>query len=197
VPFAGEPEDRVPALRASDADRELAVATLRDGAEHGRLSFDELAQRTELAYQATTSAELERLVADLPARESSAPLPVRTRKRRRWSIAIMGACERRGRWRPASHGVAVALMGGVKLDLRDATIDTDELSITAFSLMGGVEVIVPEGVDVELGGFAIMGANENRTGLAPIRPGTPVVHVRGFSLMGAVEVKARPPRGAS
>ena len=103
----------------------------------------------------------------------------------------MGGCERRGRWRPAPRSVAVALMGGVELDLRDASIDPGELRITAFALMGGVEVIVPDGIDVELTGFAIMGANDHRPGDAPIRPGTPIVHVRAFSLMGATEVKVR------
>lgn len=192
---SGPPDDRTPALRASDAERERAVTTLRAGAEEGRLTFDELAQRTELAYDATTAAELELLVADLPAPEpGSAPAPAlatRARKRQRWNVAIMGGCERRGRWRPAPRSVAVALMGGVKLDLRDASIDPGELRITAFALMGGVEVIVPDGIDVELTGFAIMGANDHRPGDAPIRPGTPIVHVRAFSLMGATEVKVR------
>jgi hypothetical protein len=191
-------DDRAPALRASDADRERAVTTLRAGAEEGRLTFDELAQRTELAYDATTAGELELLVADLPApAPGSAPArATRARKRQRWNVAIMGGCDRRGRWRPAPRSVAVALMGGVKLDLRDASIDPGELRITAFALMGGVEVIVPDGIDVELTGFAIMGANDHRPGDAPIRPGTPLVHVRAFSLMGATEVKVRRPRSA-
>ncbi|MDX6721211.1 MAG: hypothetical protein QOJ63_3465, partial [Solirubrobacteraceae bacterium] len=63
----GPPDELRPALRASDEERERAVTVLRDGAADGRLTFDELAQRTELAYGATTGAELERLVADLPA----------------------------------------------------------------------------------------------------------------------------------
>ena len=198
MPDPTQPDDHAPALRASDADRERAVTTLRAGAEEGRLTFDELAQRTELAYDATTAAELELLVADLPApAPGSAPAPAtRARKRQRWNVALLGACERRGRWRPAPHSVAVAFMGGVKLDLRDASIDPGELRITAFAFMGGVEVIVPEGVDVELTGFAIMGANDHRPGSAPIRAENPIVHVRAFSFMGATEVKVRQRKSA-
>ena len=85
----------------------------------------------------------------------------------------------------------MALMGGVKLDLRDATIEGDELVITAFALMGSVDIVVPEGIEVDLGGFALMGANEHRPGDAPVRPGTPVVSVRAFSLMGSVTAKVR------
>lgn len=180
-----------PALRASDAERERTVAVLRAGAEHGRLTFDELAQRTELAYDATTSAELERLVADLPDTARETTVAVKPRKPRRWNVALMGGCERRGRWRPAPRSVAVAIMGGVVLDLRDATIEGDELVITAFALMGGVDIIVPQGIEVDLGGFALMGANDHRPGDAPLRPGMPVVSVRAFSLMGGVSVKVR------
>jgi len=190
----GPPDERAPALRASDADRDRAVASLRDGASEGRLTFDELAHRVELAYAAATVAELDELLADLPATTmtaTTATKPVPRGKLRRWNVAIMGGCERRGRWRPSPHGVAVALMGGVTLDLRDASIEGDELVITAFALMGGVEIVVPEGVEVDLGGLAIMGANEHRPGKVPVRPGTPIVRIRAFSLMGGTEVKVR------
>lgn len=187
----GPPDERAPALRASDADRDRAVASLRDGASEGRLTFDELAHRVELAYAAATMVELDELLADLPAATTTAPKPVSRGKLRRWNVAIMGGCERRGRWRPSPHGVAVALMGGVVLDLRDASIGGDELVITAFALMGGVTIIVPEGVEVDLGGLAIMGANEHRPGKAPVLPGTPIVRIRAFSLMGGTEVRVR------
>jgi len=187
----GPPDERAPALRSSDADRDRAVASLRDGASEGRLTFDELSHRVELAYAAATMVELDELLADLPAATTTAPKPVPRGKLRRWNVAIMGGCERRGRWRPSPHGVAVALMGEVKLDLRDASIGEDELVITAFALMGGVTIVVPEGVEVDLGGLAIMGANEHRPGKATVLPGTPIVRIRAFSLMGGTEVKVR------
>jgi len=194
VDAPGPPDGRVPALRASDAERDHAVARLRDGASEGRLTFDELAHRVELAYAAATTAELDELLADLPvatATEGTELKPAPRGKQRRWNVAIMGGCERRGRWRPSPHSVAVALMGGVSLDLRDATIEEEEIVITAFALMGGVEITVPEGVEVDLGGFAIMGGNEHRPGTAPVRPGTPLVRIRAFSLMGGTEVNVR------
>jgi len=184
---SGPPEERGAVVRASDGDRERAVATLRDGAAEGRLTFDELAQRLELAYGATTAGELERLVADLPAVVTTAAPALR--KPRRWNVAVMGGCTRRGRWRPAPRSVAIALMGGVDLDLREATIEGDELVITAVAVMGGIDVRVPEGVDVDLGGFAFMGGNDHVPGDAPVRAGTPVVRVRAFSLMGGVDVR--------
>jgi hypothetical protein len=189
VDASGPPsEDRRPALRASDGERERTVATLRDGAADGRLTFDELARRVEQAYSATTAGELDGLLADLPA-VAPAATPAALPRSRRWNIAIMGGCNRRGRWRPAPRSVAVALMGGIDLDLREATIEDDELVITAVAVMGGIDLRVPEGVEVDLGGFAFMGGNDYMPGEAPVRPGTPVVRVRAFSLMGGIDVK--------
>jgi hypothetical protein len=54
-------------LRASDADRDRTVAALRHHAAAGRLTLDELDERSERAYSATTLAELADLHADLPA----------------------------------------------------------------------------------------------------------------------------------
>lgn len=53
-------------MRASDADRERAVEILHQHAGDGRISLDELSQRTENAYQAQTLGELDALVRDLP-----------------------------------------------------------------------------------------------------------------------------------
>jgi hypothetical protein len=191
VPDGVEPAgDRAPALRASDADRERTVALLRDGAADGRLTFDELAQRVERACSATTAGELERLIEDLPAPVPEAR-PATALRRRRWNVAVMGGCTRRGRWRPAAHGVALALMGGVELDFREATIEDDAIVVTAIAVIGGVDIVVPEGVEVDMGGFALMGGNDYRPGSAPVRPGTPVVRVRAYSLMGAISVKVK------
>jgi DNA-binding NarL/FixJ family response regulator len=69
-PRGGRPRARHrfarPALRASDADRDRAVAALRRHFVDGRLSVDELSERVEHGYAASTLSELEALLADLP-----------------------------------------------------------------------------------------------------------------------------------
>lgn len=52
--------------RASDQDREEAAAQIRDHYAAGRLNDDELDARVQQAYSAQTTAELQRLLADLP-----------------------------------------------------------------------------------------------------------------------------------
>ena len=53
-------------VRASDADRERAVGSLRDHYAAGRLTMEELDQRVERACRATFRSELRPLLADLP-----------------------------------------------------------------------------------------------------------------------------------
>ena len=62
-------------LRASDAERERVVAFLREHALAGRLNDEELEERIGLAYAAVTVGDLERLIADLPARPPARPAP--------------------------------------------------------------------------------------------------------------------------
>jgi hypothetical protein len=181
-------------LRASDAERERAVDLLRTAAGDGRLNLEELAERTEGALVATTREALERLTADLPA---PAPAADTRRPGKRWIVGIMGGGDHKGRWRIASRATVVNIMGGADLDLREALIDSNETVITVVSVMGGSDIIVPEGVEVELGGVAIMGGNDLKLEGPRPRPGAPVVRVRAFSLMGGTDVKTKPARRVS
>jgi hypothetical protein len=175
-----------PELRVSDADREATVSRLRTAGGEGRLTLEELAERVERAEAARTRGELDALTVDLPA---GARAPVE-HKPRGWIVAVMGGAERKGRWVPARRTTVVTIMGGADLDLRDAQI-ADVVTITAIAIMGGVDVIVPDGVAVEMSGFALMGANDTPRETAPPPPHAPVVRVRAFALMGGIDVKRK------
>jgi Domain of unknown function (DUF1707)/Cell wall-active antibiotics response 4TMS YvqF len=178
-----------PAIRASDAEREAAVARLQTAAGEGRLALEELADRLERALSAATRAELKVLTADLP--EQAAPAPPAA-KARRWIVAIMGGADHKGRWRIASRCNVVNVMGGADLDLTGAVVEGAETEIRVFSLMGGSDIVVPDGVHVDLAGFAFMGGNSLLLEDAPPPPpGAPVVRVRAYSIMGGTDVKRR------
>ncbi|MBF8189920.1 DUF1707 and DUF2154 domain-containing protein [Nonomuraea sp. K274] len=178
-------------VRASDAEREAVVEQLRVASVEGRLSLAELTDRTEAAYTATTQAELALLTQDLPAGGSvpaSMPAPARERRKRRWFVGIMGDSKRRGTWRIDQELGAVAVMGDVLLDLRAAEVTTDLVDITAISVMGDVKIIVPDGVNVDIDGLAVMG--EKKVDVLEPAPGTnvPVVRVHAYAVMGDVKV---------
>ncbi|HEU5084970.1 MAG TPA: DUF1707 domain-containing protein [Acidimicrobiales bacterium] len=56
-----------PGIRATDTDRERAIARLRTAAGEGAIDLDELEQRIVAAYDARNLAELAVVTADLPA----------------------------------------------------------------------------------------------------------------------------------
>ena len=186
-----------PTLRVSDADRDRTVTLLREHVVEGRLTLDEFSERVGRVLQATTESDLNAVMADLPAgttnlqeqRVGAAP-----RKSRRWHVAVMSGHQTRGRWRIGGKTTAVAIMGGCDLDLRRAEIEGPEVEITAVAFWGGVQIVVPEGFDVELRGFSFMGGRSLRLRDVPIVPGSPRIVIRGFAVMGGVEVKSRSSR---
>ncbi len=204
VRAGGEPVPADTSPRASDAERNRAIDRLRSAYVEGRLDQDEFDERSHAALTARTQAQLERLFTDLlPAAAATAftsPLPVRPVRAGegqgpRLSLAIMSGVERRGRWRVPSESTAVAVMGGVNLDFRGAVLSAQVTTITAVAFMGGVEIIVPPGIRVDMHGFGFMGGLENRADPDPDLPlEAPVLRVNGFALMGSVEVRTKPPR---
>ena len=185
-------------MRVSDSDREQAADVLREAAGHGRISMDELDERLELAYAAKTYADLAAVTRDLPG-PAQAPGPVQPAMagriggtpRSKFSVAILSGARRKGRWVVPRNYVGVAVMGGIELDLREAQFSEPEVTIHAYTLMGGIEITVPEDVDVDVSGIAFMGGfDHNASG--PGVPGAPRVRVIGFALMGGVDVRRKP-----
>jgi len=86
---------REPDLRASDQERDLAVERLRAHCAAGRLSPDELEQRTEAALAARAVGGLRRRLADLP--ELGPPGP-RDRERQRRARAVRRLERRATAW---------------------------------------------------------------------------------------------------
>ena len=181
-----------PPILASDAERERACTVLREASVDGRLTLDEFSQRIGRALAARTRDQLVEVTRDLPA-----VLPPQAVRRPpvRWSVAVLGGVERRGFWRVGELSWAVAFMGGCNLDLRGAAISAPVITINAISVMGGVDVIVPPGVEVELEGVAVMGSKTLKLSGPPPGPGAPVVRVNAFALMGSVTVRDRPSLG--
>ena len=198
-----DPDDRaVPDLRASDADRERAVLTLGRAAGDGRLDVDELEERLQLAYAARTHTELDTLLADVGGaiQGDLAPAPAPApRPRARvvpsaaagtsWIVSIMGGNQRTGRWRVAERCNVVNFMGGAELDLHDVELSDQVTVVNVYTFMGGFEIRVPNGVDVQISKFAFMGGHEVRLGSEPPPSGAPLIRIRLWTMMGGGEVR--------
>ena len=197
----------LPSTAQLEATRNRVIQALGAHFAEDHLSLEELESRIERALKAPTSDTLEALLDGLPALPGAGagsvgvPAPAQGRSiarsvhaERKTILAFMGGVVRRGVWTVPSHIHAVALMGGVELDLREATLAPGVTEIRAVAIMGAVIVRVPPHVRVESDGIAILGGFEDQLEQpASSDPHSPVVRLTGFSIMGGVEAKVEPP----
>jgi hypothetical protein len=95
-------------LRVSDAERDAAAALLQEHCAAGRLTVEELAERVELAYRAVTTADLDRLLADLPAAPAPPTPQPETRVRHELPVARGGEAFTERLVLPSSRGHVLA-----------------------------------------------------------------------------------------
>lgn len=108
------------------------------------------------------------------------------------SFAIMGGITRRNESQAFRGGELSAVMGGVQLDLDDAKPADGRAVIDVFAVWGGIEIRVPENWRVEVEATPLMGGVESNARLAPGVEPVGTLVVRGFVMMGGVEVKNTP-----
>ena len=85
-------------------------------------------------------------------------------------------------------------MGGANLDLREARFPPGVIDIEVTAVMGGINIVVPPGLAVQMHGSAIFGgfADINRAPANP-DPDAPLLRVHGLTMMGGVNVEMRLP----
>jgi hypothetical protein len=174
---------------AEERDKAVERLSAHFAADH--LEISELERRLDLVYSAGSPAELADLVADLPALSVDAEPevapsvrvePWRAVARTQTMVAVMGGAERKGQWTPPRHMNVVAVMGGGKLDFREAIFGESVTEVTIVVFMGGVEIIVPPGMHGrrrdegppagrDRAGGAQAGQAREEPATAPARPG--------------------------
>lgn len=196
-------------VRGLEAAKSRAVDLLAESFAQDQLTMEDFERRVALVHRAASMGELERAVADLPAAGGSdaAPAPsahgppkrlppARVRESDR-AVAVFGETKRTGRWMPARRTQVVSVFASALIDLREATLAPGEYTLTAWSVLGSVEVIVPPGVAVECAGSAVLGSFEQIDPGLPEVPhgarGATTIRMEGMSVLGSVEVVVRYP----
>jgi hypothetical protein len=192
-------------IRRAQETRERVIAHLSDHFAHDVLDVDEFERRVTVAQTSENPADIEALLTDL--REVAGPIaplptvvptvvpaPLPAERNRDTLYAIFGGIDRRGAWTVPRRMKIVAIMGGAHLDLREARFPPGVVELDVTAVMGGIEIVVPPGLAVQMHGSAIMGgfADVDRAPANP-DPDAPLLRVRGLTMMGGVNVSMRLP----
>lgn len=195
---------QVSLLTLRDA-REGAIARLTDAFAHDVLELDEFERRLSIVHRSESLPEISSLTADLTPTSATAtqaqalspagaagladPRSVRPHQK---LLAILGGTTRSGHWTPARQTRIVTVMGGVELDFREAALAPGVTELHITTVMGGVNIVVPPHLAVEMDGSAIMGGFEHSE-RAPLHPDPdrPILRVHGLAVMGGVHIETR------
>ncbi|HTS95647.1 MAG TPA: DUF1707 domain-containing protein [Streptosporangiaceae bacterium] len=191
----GAPEPaRPPAIRASDQDREAVAQRLQQAFAERRLDDDEFDERMRAALTAKTSADLDRLTADLPAAAPGGAAPaVPAGAPGRWAVAYKHSIRRGGRWRVPERFTSVVYKGGGWLDLRAAELTAPVTTVVAVAYKSRIDILVPPGVRVEMDGFGVSkGWSAEEELEIQLPQDAPTVHVRGIAYKGTIETRTKP-----
>jgi hypothetical protein len=192
-------------LRASDRDRDQVAEVLNAAFAEGRLGREEYDERLDQLLRAKTFDDLVGLTRDLvvvgtpapvarvqPASyqlDTSAPSSGTDRM-----VAVFSGTERKGRWRVRRRIEAYAVFGGVDLDMREAVFESPVVEVNGIWCFGGLDIKVPEGIEVRNEVMAIFGGSDVKHVGDP-QPGAPVLVIKGVALFGGVSVRGpRPSR---
>lgn len=204
-PSSPTPADRALVRRAQET-RERVIARLSDHFAHDALDVEEFERRVTVAQTADNPADIEALLSDLgdlpdgPVAATKAVVPTVVTalapadQEREAAFAIFGGIDRRGAWTVPRRMRVVALFGGANLDLREARFPAGVIDIHVTAVMGGINIVVPPGLAVQMHGSAIMGgfADVNRAPANP-DPDAPLLRVHGLTMMGGVNIEMRLP----
>jgi hypothetical protein len=105
--------------------------------------------------------------------------------------AIGGGKEFKSRAPALRSASAVAVLGGVELDVRDAALAPEGATLDVTAVLGGVEVTVPPGWAVEVESRGKLGGVDTRLiESADLPVGAPTLHVTTNAWLGGIEIRS-------
>src|SRR5437867_315353 len=110
-------------------------------------------------------------------------------------VSFLSSNERRGRWDLPRRFRALAVMGNIELDLREAEVGYGVSVIEAVAVMGNIEITVPPETTVECDGDTLLGSftlKYKRTNPAAANR-EKVIRITGTAYAANVEIKAAGP----
>jgi hypothetical protein len=138
----------------------------------------------------------QRLTSETGAQYNAAAYPLAPQTSRGGVVSFLSSNEREGRWELPRHFRALAVLGNVELDLRDAVIGIGVSFIEAVAVMGNIEITVPPDVTVESDGDSLLGSFvvKYKGSVTPAAAnGLRTLRITGTAYASSVEISVKGP----
>jgi hypothetical protein len=142
------------------------------------------------------NASDQRLTDQSGAQYNPAAYPLAPETSRGGVVSFLSSNEREGRWELPRHFRALAVLGNVELDLRDAILGIGVSFIEAVAVMGNIEITVPPDVAVESDGDSLLGSFvvKYKSGATPgAATGLRTLRITGTAYASSVEITIKGP----
>ncbi len=104
-------------------------------------------------------------------------------------LAVLSASRVGTRSEQFRHASLTAVLGGVTLDLSEATPAATGAVVDATAVLGSITVLVPRGWLVEVRGIPVLGGWDDTTDRSSVGSEAPRLEVRALVALGGLEVK--------
>lgn len=103
------------------------------------------------------------------------------------TFVLLSGAEIKSQSQHFQGGSVTTILGGAEIDLRDAVF-AEDTRIDLTSVLGGISIMVPENVHVELSGFPILGGWEDNTRKSDIDEEMIVLNINCLTILGGAEI---------
>ena len=170
--------------RVDEQDRVVAIDRLHDLIRDGNLSLESFSATLERVLAAVGYADLEAAMLALP------PLVRLTPTSRRLAQPLVlranGGLKLGSGWQLAAETTISVAFGTAWLDLTAASWDADQIDLCLETRAGAIELIIPEGVAVQMVGGS---GRVQLESLSPPLPGGPVLRVSTLGPTGVIRIR--------
>lgn len=187
------------ARRVTATEREHAVTRLTTAFTEDAIAVGEFERRVAEVYRAESAEALQEVTRDLPAPSpaegGTLPAPVErstalARPPRQQVRCVLSSVERRLQGPVPEHLHLRSIAGSLEVDLRRAEFPAGVTEIHVDAVLANIEIELPDHVDVEDEGSALLGNFSVRGRSRPGRGGgTAVVRIVGRAVLSNVEVE--------
>lgn len=181
-----------------ERERERVIELLSQHFAQDNLSLEDLEQRMERVYRASSLPALREITSDLvsedaaPPQRAAALAPTLYAPEHGRIVSLMSQTRRTGMWQLPRHLKVWSVMAETHLDLTEAQLPPGVTEIALSAVMSQVKVIVPRGVRVVVQPSAFMAEVSDETLDPPaVGSGAPVVRLTGFVFMAELKVVVR------